>query len=145
MGETNTIRFVMAGAHAGKTIKLGKYQFVDGVYEYTGTPGGSGGAARYLRKSYQAFPEGSIELKIAQERYQELLEETSDGKCDSEESSQPDPTESVSSDVSSSNGWNSEEDPTDDGGSDDAETGDSGFQSEGDGVCEGREEADSEE
>ena len=145
MGETNTIRFVMVGAHAGKTIKLGKYQFVHGAYEYTGTPGGSGGAARFLRKSYQAFPEGSIELKIAQEEYRKLLEEANDGECDPEEGSQPDPTESVSSDVSSSDSGDSEEDSTDDGGSDDAEAGDSGLQSEGDGVCEGREEADGEE
>lgn len=145
MGEVNTIRFVMVGAHAGKTIKLGKYQFIHGVYEYTGTPGGSGGAARYLRKSYQAFPEGSVELKIAQEKYQSLLEEANDGERDSEEGSQPDPTESVSNDVPPSDGWDSEEESTDDGGSDDPEAGDSGLCSEGDGVCEGREETDLEE
>lgn len=140
------IRFVAVGAHAGKTIKLGKYQFIDGVYEHMGTPGGSRGAIRYLQKSYQVYLEDSIELKEAQERYQVLLvEEAGDGERDSEENDEPDSAESVSSDVLSPNSWDSESDPIDDGAGDDAEAGDSGLRSDGDGVGEGREETDFEE
>jgi hypothetical protein len=145
MGEMNTMRFVLVGPHAGKTIKLGKYRFIDGVHEHTGSPGEVGGAARYLRKSYNAHLEGSKELTQAQELYERLLAEADDGKRDLQESPELDSADSVPSDVSSPDDGDSEDESTDDGGSDDAEAGDPGLRSEGDDVREGREETDDEE
>lgn len=68
-------RFVLVGALAGKTVNLGGHNFVDGVFEFVGTePGVFPGPDEitmkgvYLAKSYQAYLEGSNELKEAQAR-----------------------------------------------------------------------------
>ena len=63
-------KFIITGAHAGKTINLGGYQFVDGVHTMA-MQGDNGnvipseedakGLGDYLGKCYQAYREGSPE------------------------------------------------------------------------------------
>lgn len=66
-------RYIKTGAFAGKTINLGGYQFVDGVYVLGPNADGVAPSAQsaaslhdYLGKCYQAYMEGSPELAAAQ-------------------------------------------------------------------------------
>jgi hypothetical protein len=62
---------VLVGTHAGKDIVfdagMTKYKFTGGKMELTGTPTQLAGVIAYLGRCYQAFPEGSAELRAAQE------------------------------------------------------------------------------
>ena len=68
-------KFVLVGPHAGKTINLGGYQFVDGVHtlgpidNINPSTDDANQLGLYLAKTYQAFPEGSSELAAAENRY----------------------------------------------------------------------------
>lgn len=62
------IKMVLTGAYAGRTCILGGREFRNGVTVLRGDALNLSHAVRYLGRSYQAFPEGSDELKQAQER-----------------------------------------------------------------------------
>lgn len=59
---------VLTGAHAGKTIQLGDFRFVDGKYSIMLPVEEAEGIQKYLGRCYQAYQEGSIELAKAQQR-----------------------------------------------------------------------------
>lgn len=67
--------FTLVGPHAGKTIKLGDNQFIDGemvLGPVNGVVPSEQDISRksvYLRKAYQAFLKGSLELEAAQEAF----------------------------------------------------------------------------
>ena len=62
-------RLILTGALAGKTINLRGVQYTDGVAVLHGTLEGIKGIVRYHGRSWQAYLEGSEELKKAQARY----------------------------------------------------------------------------
>ncbi len=63
-------KFELAGYLAGKTVNLGGYSFVDGVYTHDTEDQTIEGLTTYLERSYYAFPAGSQALKDANERYE---------------------------------------------------------------------------
>lgn len=81
MGKTIDVVLVLVGHFAGKTVTLRGYRFFEGKMRLTGAEEEVAGLAKYLRKSYQAFPEGSRELAEAQARIEGVTE---DGKCDTD-------------------------------------------------------------
>ena len=68
MSSMMRMSFALTGPHAGKTIKLRSYQFINGILQFKGTPDEVNGLMRYLGRSYQAYPVGSPELAEAQAR-----------------------------------------------------------------------------
>jgi hypothetical protein len=60
-----TQRFILTGPHAGKTIHLGGYDFVDGVLTIIGGTADVENAARIVCRYYSALPEQ--EWKLQQE------------------------------------------------------------------------------
>lgn len=62
------IKMVLTGAYAGETRILGGRVFRNGRTTLRGDALNLSHAVRYLARAYQAFPEGSDELKRAQER-----------------------------------------------------------------------------
>lgn len=63
-------KYELAGVNAGKTVNLGGFQFVDGVYSHESEDQTVEGLTIYLERSFYAFPAGSQALKDAQERYE---------------------------------------------------------------------------
>jgi len=55
--------FVLSGALAGATIRLGNHQFVDGRTEVVATPGDISKIAHHLAINWQAFPEGDARIQ----------------------------------------------------------------------------------
>lgn len=60
-------RLVLTGARTGHTVFLGGFQFTRGVYVVEGDEVTVPKVSRYLGRAYKAFPEGSEELRQAQE------------------------------------------------------------------------------
>jgi hypothetical protein len=52
------VRLILEGPYAGKTIKLGDQQFTEGVCELEGTLESNAGLIKYMRRCYQARPDG---------------------------------------------------------------------------------------
>ena len=63
-------KFELAGVNAGKTVNLGGFQFVEGLYTHDTEDQTVEGLTVYLERSYYAFPAGSQALKDAQARYE---------------------------------------------------------------------------
>jgi hypothetical protein len=59
--------FFLTGIMAGKTIKLGKFQFVSGGLEITATPEQMALYARTLERNWSAYPKGDPRLTPEQE------------------------------------------------------------------------------
>ena len=57
------IRLVLTGGRAGYTGLLGKFRFVDGIMEFEGDAKAVVGICTYMARVYQAYPEGSKELR----------------------------------------------------------------------------------
>lgn len=57
------IRLVLTGGRAGHTEVLGKFQFVNGVMDFEGDAKAIVGICTYMARVYQAYPEGSEELR----------------------------------------------------------------------------------
>lgn len=68
---TQTTTMVLVGAHEGRDITfdagMTSYQFTGGKMDLKGTTAQLAGLITYLGRCYQAFPEGSDELRAAQE------------------------------------------------------------------------------
>lgn len=54
-------KFYAVGPHEGKTVSLDRFDFVDGVYTFTGSPQETELVAKTLRTQYQAYPEAEFE------------------------------------------------------------------------------------
>lgn len=67
MAQPRTIDLVLTGHYAGKTVTLNGYTFNKGVLALHGTADKTEGVVTYMR-SYSAFPRGSRELELMQER-----------------------------------------------------------------------------
>lgn len=70
-----TQRYILVGAHAGKTITLGGHQFIDGAFTFGADADGvmpsdqdKARKGNLLSKLYQAYPEDSAELAAAEGR-----------------------------------------------------------------------------
>lgn len=81
MAQPRTHRLILTGPLAGKTIKLNGRHFKEGVLELYGKAEAVEGLITYMGRSYQAYLEGSDELRKAQARDAEHLEKTN-GECD---------------------------------------------------------------
>jgi Mg-chelatase subunit ChlI len=55
------IKFHAVGAHEGKTITLDRFDFVEGVYTFTGSPQDAEIITKVLREQYSAVPESEFE------------------------------------------------------------------------------------
>ncbi len=115
-----TTRLVLHGALKGQTIKLGEFQFTNGVMVLEGPPESNVGVITYCDRNWQA--------KL------ESLEDVKDGKRDVQKDQGTAGPPEVLSDVGSDGGEPSEEATGDDSGSGDAEADEgSELQAEGDG------------
>jgi hypothetical protein len=68
MTKPQTFRLILTGPYAGKDAHLNGYDFEDGVLELYGTMEAVQGVVTYMGRAYQAYLEGSDELKFAQNR-----------------------------------------------------------------------------
>lgn len=68
--------FILVGALAGKTVKLGKFQFTDGQLTVNATPEETALLARALERNWQAYPKGHPALESTKQ------EPSDDGKRD---------------------------------------------------------------
>lgn len=90
-------QYELAGFNAGKTINLGGFQFVDGVYTHESADQTTDGLTIYLERSYYAFPAGSPALKDAQERY-EREQESGVAEVPTGDAGSSDPTDPLAGD-----------------------------------------------
>lgn len=67
-------KFIAVGPHAGKTITLGRFEFVDGVYEYEGPTDEEHLVAKTLEDQFSAVREDRAEE--AQATYEDLVAKT---------------------------------------------------------------------
>lgn len=67
-------RFTLVGPHAGQTIKLGKYQFTNGVLVFPGSDKDAETLANILENFYSAYPDEKLE--DAQARFEQALAES---------------------------------------------------------------------
>lgn len=65
------MKFILTGAHAGKTIKINHVQFKDGVGDHPGPIDKMAGLIAYLA-TFNAYPAGSDQLAAAQKRDKEI-------------------------------------------------------------------------
>lgn len=87
MAEPIVTRFIATGAHADKTLDLGRdpvFHFVDGVCELEASIEDTLRLGRHLEVNWQVFPEGSKALKRVQDEQRRFLEtsEQSNGQGD---------------------------------------------------------------
>lgn len=68
------LNLVLAGAHRGRNITLDGRRFINGKYPVTGDPLKMAPFLAKMGTYYNAFPEGSAELRAAEERYREAWE-----------------------------------------------------------------------
>lgn len=127
-----SVTLVLTGAYKGRTCVLNGKQFVDGKHTIQGDPDVIASVCKYMGRSYQAYPEGSEELKLAQAR--DRGEDISHGgDTDASEASESGPAEAVPGDDHAELGSSAAEGADDgqlDAGSD---AGDSGVRPDGDG------------
>ena len=69
--QNEKIRFVLTGTLTGHTTLLGKHAFVKGECDILVGPENIRAVLTFLARSYQAFPQGSPELEMAQKRDRE--------------------------------------------------------------------------
>lgn len=75
MSHTISTTLVLTGPRTGKTVRLNKYTFTDGRLSLKGPMEDVQGLITYFGKAYQAFPEGSDELKAAQAHWEQYKAE----------------------------------------------------------------------
>jgi len=121
--------FVLTGALAGRTIRLGSqpYAFEKGRLTVTAPAEEVALHARFLERNWQAYPEGHPALK-----------EVPDGQRDLQENPKPDGQQPLHGDVQpNGSGLEAGEPAPVGGGSDEAEAGQAGGVSDGNGQPEG--------
>lgn len=92
-----TVTLVLTGANAGRTCVLRNRKFENGRHQFTADPEVVQSVCTYMGRCYEAFPEGSEELKLAQAR--DRGEDITDGgDTDASEASESGPTEAVPGD-----------------------------------------------
>jgi hypothetical protein len=132
MSNTMTMTLVLAGHYAGKTVRLGNFQFVDGETTFSGNGEQIISVTRIMARGYNAHLKGSVELANAQATYDAEMERIH-GKRDIQGENRAGEHEAVS-DVQSS-GSGSTEVQTDAGEPDvEPETGSEGVLSNGSGL-----------
>lgn len=65
------MKFILTGAHAGKTMKINHVQFKDGIGDHPGPIDKMAGLIAYLA-TFNAYPAGSDQLAAAQKRDKEI-------------------------------------------------------------------------
>lgn len=121
------IKMILTGPRTGQTCKLNKgaYTFVKGELVLEGTFDQLEGVVKYLGRAYRAFPEGSPQLKQAQEAYR--------GPSQNQSTTAGRPDEQVGGGVQPSGGEPAQVPAEDSGGHDDAQVVPTGGSSERDG------------
>lgn len=120
MTQPRSHKLVLTGPYTGKTKRLQGHLFDRGVLKFYGTAAAVEGLVTYMGRSYQAYLEGSDELRAAQDRddaayLKEISRETADGERDIQgEISESEGTDPGDGDVQSE-GSGSSETPPDDG------------------------------
>jgi hypothetical protein len=114
--------FVLAGKLAGRTVRLRDYQFVDGKLKMTGDHSELDMIGHFLATNWRAFPEGSMELRDAQELYRAEKEKL-DGKRDVPTTLAARDDDPVPGDVQPARGEPAPTPAEDRGGDDDGSTG----------------------
>lgn len=76
---------VLCGGHKGLNGELGGVTWKGGKAEIIGPPRSVEGLCKYLGRCYQAFPEGSDELRAKQEQLGELQDQESPKQGDPDE------------------------------------------------------------
>lgn len=134
------MRLVLTGPLAGATRMLNGHYFERGVCVIQGAPDNLEHVLTYMRRSYQAYPEGSVELQDAQRAYEDakamkLRELEANGVRNIPAYLKPPkkPTE-VSSDIQPNGAGASEVPPVHGGTIGASEAGDAGAVSGGDGL-----------
>lgn len=94
------MNLVLTGPLRNRTISLRGYRFENGVCSLQGPSEVVHGAATYLGRVYQAFPEGSDELQAAQVRDGDV-KEAADGGVQAQPTAEQDADDQVPSDVQS--------------------------------------------
>jgi len=124
MSEPRVHRLVLTGPLAGQTTNLRGCAFTDGVFEVYMPAEQFEGLATYLRRSFQAYVDGSDELKAAQKRDKQFAQENSNGERDNQgEVQPPEGGDEGDGDVQPEGQGTPEEGPTSIEGDVDAETG----------------------
>lgn len=95
---------ILSGPYTGRTIRLRGIQFIEGKARLLQEPEQIEGLITYMAKCYQAYPEGSSELRAAQERWREHLERSKHGQLQDGASAQPRPAGEVPRDVQPAGG-----------------------------------------
>lgn len=123
---------VLTGVRAGKTCILNGKQFVDGKHTIQGDPEVVASVCTYMGRCYDAYPEGSEELKLAQAR--DRGEDITDGRhLDNAEAGESGPAEAVSGNDHEELGSAAEEDAAQRSGDADGDAGSAGSGPDGDG------------
>lgn len=125
MADHMTVKLVLTGPHAGKTMMLNGVQYDQGVATLQGPANSLTYAITYHGRSYQAFPAGSDELKAAQLR-DAMQKENTDGKYDVPPAPEQRPSTAVHSDLQPDGRGAAGSEATVGSGDDGAEAGDAG-------------------
>lgn len=73
-------KFILTGALAGKSLRLGKYNFVDGALVLEDTPENIAMHARSLERNWCVYPEGAAGLESKNEQRDLSADSKPDGK-----------------------------------------------------------------
>lgn len=114
-------KLILAGKFAGQTIELRGVQFTRGECVLEGPEADVDGLSCYLGKSYQALPEGSLELERAQKR--DAGKENADGDGEDGSPSEPRTSDQVPGEPRSPGQGDPGEKPAEGSGDDSPETG----------------------
>ena len=84
MSALLTLIYILTGANFGRTVKLGKYRFVDGRCPISATPEELALHTRAMERNWGAFPEGDVRIEQINNAYREHLaqQENSHGSGD---------------------------------------------------------------
>lgn len=67
--------FKTVGQHAGKSINLGGFAFVDGAYRFEGSERDADNLGKYLRRNWQVVVDGEQSAQATEQAVEELPEE----------------------------------------------------------------------
>lgn len=99
MSALRTIRMTLTGPFKGKTKLFGRYQFIDGVHEFTGSDEQIASVTKYFTRSYQVkvkevvADEVEVEVEVDENEGVRIDDSDvlSDGQVDGQEEKNTDP------------------------------------------------------
>lgn len=82
MSNVVKVRVVLKGHYAGKTVRLGKFQFVDGACTLHGIPTEVASELHFIEVNWQGFPEGHPALEGLLNGQRNISQEAEEGLHD---------------------------------------------------------------